>query len=124
MTKYYIVILLSYNVIARAETAPSTKTVPKFSHEVHAKLPYYKKIIATRDVKTAGHSDADRLPCESCHALAPKLQMPLPPGADGHKPCSSASGCHGPRLTQNTGGPFCVECHAQAQPQGASPPRP
>jgi hypothetical protein len=122
MTKYYIILFLSYVVIARAETPPSVKSVPKFSHVVHAQLPYYKKIIQASAAKTAGHSDADRLPCDSCHALATKLLMPLVPGADGHKPCSD-SGCHGPRLTQNTAGPFCVECHAEAQPWGASPSR-
>ena len=76
--------------------------LPKYSHTAHDKI--------------------QKLPCESCHALAPKTYEPLPAGSDAHKPCSEPR-CHGARMSLNTKAPLCAECHEQAQPWGASAPR-
>jgi hypothetical protein len=70
----------------------------------------------------AVHDKLQKIPCESCHALAPRSYEPIPPGGDAHKPCSN-SACHGPRMSLNTKKPFCDECHENAQPWSASAPR-
>jgi hypothetical protein len=68
------------------------------------------------------HDKIEKLPCATCHALAPRTYLPLPPGADAHKPCSEPR-CHGPRMNLNTKASLCGECHEKAEPWGASPPR-
>ncbi len=97
--KWLLLALCLFSSLARA--APRA-TAEKYSHAAHDKI--------------------QKLPCQSCHALAPRTYLPLPSGGDAHKPCSNAE-CHGARMSLNVKAPLCDQCHEKAQPWGASAPR-
>jgi hypothetical protein len=129
-----LVLALLFGALAAAPAAakdpppPSTKEIPHFSHQSHAKLPQFKDAIAkerARGVVASGATDADFLPCAECHALDAKTGEPLPPGKEGHQPCASSS-CHGAQMGKvDLHGPatLCRECHEVAEPWQASAPR-
>jgi hypothetical protein len=102
----WALLVLSGIAYAKDPPPPSTDHVPRFSHNAHKKLEGYP-----RD-------------CADCHKLDAKSGEPIPPGADGHKPCSDAR-CHGPRLSANltTHTSLCKGCHEQAEKFQASAPR-
>jgi hypothetical protein len=83
---------------------------PRFSHATHARLPFYA-------------TDADHLPCASCHALDRSTGDALAPGAQAHQPCADAR-CHGARMAAVAAAPsLCKECHERAERWSVSPAR-